>query len=83
MPKISIDNKDYDLDTLPEDAKAQLVSIQYVDAELRSLQLRTAALQTARIAYGRALKQLLEEGASPEEPGVSIEGLGENIIFSE
>ena len=38
-----------------------------------------AALKTARIAYGRALKQALEEDKANIEEKVSIEGLGESI----
>ena len=59
MPSITIDNKTYDLDALSEEARAQLASIQFVDQELARLQARSAALQTARIAYARALGELL------------------------
>ena len=38
-----------------------------------------AALKTARIAYGRALKQAREEDKENKEEKVSIEGLGESI----
>lgn len=64
MPHINIDNQDYDLDTLSADAKAQLASIQFVDAELQRLTAQTAVLQTARIAYANALKQALAPAAS-------------------
>ena len=57
--KITIDNKEYDLNDLSNDAKAQLVSIQFVDAELARLQAQAAALQTARMAYAKALQDLL------------------------
>ena len=77
---ITIDNKEYDVDSLPDESKAQLSSLQYADSELARLQAQAAALQTARIAYGRALKQTLEEGKAPEDE-VSIEGLGEAIEF--
>ena len=63
MPSITIDNIDYDLDTLSEEAKAQIVSLQFVDAELQRLQAKAAALQTARAAYARALSELLPKGA--------------------
>ena len=59
MPTINIDNIEYDLDTLSDEAKAQLASIQFVDAELARLQAQAAALQTARIAYSNALKEAL------------------------
>ena len=63
MTDITIDNIDYDLDSLSEDAKAQIVSIQFVDAELQRLQAKAAALQTARSAYARALSELLAQGS--------------------
>ena len=49
MPTIIIDNKSYDLDSLSNDAKAQLASVQFVDQELARLQAQAAALQTARM----------------------------------
>lgn len=59
MPTIKIDNLEYDLDSLSDDAKAQLQSIQFVDQELARLQAQMAAMQTARNAYVRALKVAL------------------------
>jgi hypothetical protein len=59
MTTITIDNVAYDLDTLSADAKAQLMSIQFVDQELARLQAQAAALQTARIAYSKALSEAL------------------------
>ena len=57
--KITFDNKEYDLDDLSNEAKAQLSSIQFVEAELMRLQAQAAALQTARMAYAKALQELL------------------------
>ena len=54
MPTIKIDNQDYDLDTLSIEARAQLTSLQFVDAELARLQAQAAVLQTARMAYWKA-----------------------------
>ena len=59
MPTIKIDNLDYDTDTLSDDAKAQLVSLQFCDQELQRLQAQAAAIQTARIAYAKALQAAL------------------------
>ena len=61
MTKITIDEKDYDVDDLSDEAKAQVVSLNFVDAELNRLQLKVAAMQTARNAYATALKELLGE----------------------
>ncbi len=59
MPNITIDNIDYDLDTLTDEAKAQLASLQFVDNELQRLTALTAVLQTARMAYSKALQAAL------------------------
>jgi len=59
MSIITIDNKEYELDDLSAEAKAQLQSVQFVDAELQRLQAQAAVLQTARIAYAKALNDAL------------------------
>ena len=59
MPIIKIDDKDYDTESLSEEAIAQLTSIQFVDQELGRLQAQAAILQTARVAYSKALSDAL------------------------
>ena len=59
MPTITIDNKDYDIDTLSDDAKKQLQAIQTTDAEIQRLNIQLAIAQTARNAYAKALGELL------------------------
>ena len=59
MPIIKIDNTDYDTDTFSDEAKAQLISLQFCDQELARLQAKAAAYQTARAAYSKALKDAL------------------------
>jgi hypothetical protein len=59
MPIIKIDNKDYELDSLSIEAKAQLASLQFVDSELKRLSAQIAVLQTARVAYSKALNEAL------------------------
>ena len=70
MPKITIDNHSYDLDTLSDQARAPLQSLQFVDTELQRLQAQTAVLQTARMAYSNALQaalpSLLEQAQASE-----------------
>lgn len=61
MSKITIDNKEYEIESLSEEAKAQIASLQYVDSELIRLQAQLAAMQTARNAYANALNGLLAE----------------------
>ena len=59
MPTIKINNVDYDTETLSNDAKAQLASIQFCDQELQRLKAQAAAYQTARQAYAKALQAAL------------------------
>ena len=58
-PSVTIDGKAYPLDSLTDNAKAQLVSLDAVDRRIAAVQEELAILQTARIAYGNALKQEL------------------------
>ena len=59
MNKVTIDEKEYDLDKLSDEAKNQLVSLQFVDQELQRLNAQAAVLQTARMFYAQALKEAL------------------------
>ena len=59
MPIIKIDEQNYDLDQLSDEAKAQLASLQFVDAELQRLNAQAAVLQTARRAYAKGLNEAL------------------------
>ncbi len=59
MPTIKIDNLEYDLDSLTEQAKSQLQMLQATEQELQRLQLQLAIAQTARNAYANALKAAL------------------------
>ena len=57
--KITIDDVEYNLDDLSDDAKAQLMNIQFVDAQLQQLNNELAVSDTARIGYTNALKSEL------------------------
>ncbi len=61
MPNLIIDNKTYDIDQLPEDAKAQVVSLQFVDAEVVRLNALVAVCLTARNGYINALRPHLAQ----------------------
>jgi hypothetical protein len=56
MATITIDNIEYDLEQLSDNARAQLGSLQMVDQKLAELQAQAAIFQTARAAYASALK---------------------------
>ena len=64
MPIIKIDDKDYDFDTLSQEAKDQLTSLQFVDNELIRLNAQVAVYSTARNGYSAALKELLPKNLS-------------------
>ena len=59
MPNITIDDKNYDLDSLSTEAKSQLQMIQICDQELGRIKAQLAIAQTARIAYSKALQEAL------------------------
>jgi hypothetical protein len=61
MAKITINEKEYETDDMSDEAKLHLQSLQFVDNEIVREQLKTAALQTARNAYAKALEAALEE----------------------
>ena len=60
MPNIKIDDKEYDLDSISTDAKAQIEMLLATDNKIRELQRDLAIAQTARIAYGKALTSALD-----------------------
>lgn len=53
--KVNIDGNEYDLDSLSDGAKNQLVNLQLVDQKIILVQQELAFLQTARNAYANAL----------------------------
>jgi len=80
MATIKIDDKEYEMDDLSQEVKAQIASLRYVEGELAKLNMKLAALQTAKLAYARALKASLENEATDNEE-ISIEGLGDTLSF--
>jgi hypothetical protein len=54
--KITIDEVEYNLSDLSDNAKAQLLNIQFVDAQIQQLNNEWAVADTARIVYTNALK---------------------------
>ena len=59
VPKVTIDDVEYNLEDLSENAKAQLASIKFVDAQIQQLNNEWAVSDTARIGYTNALKNEL------------------------
>ena len=76
MPKITINEKEYDTEEMSKEALAQLQALQFVDNELIRVQMSGAALQTAKNAYIKALMAQLEEGESDADPADDAEKEG-------
>lgn len=68
MSKVTIDDVEYNTESLPQEALAQLQSLQFVDAEMAQLQARLAAMSTARNAYAAALQEVLPQHQGNSDP---------------
>lgn len=64
--KITIDEVEYKLDELSDNAKAQIVNIEFVDVQLQQLNNELAVSDTARIGYSNALKAELKNIGNSE-----------------
>jgi len=81
MAKVMIDSKEYDTDEMTEEAVLHLKSLQYVQNKLLELNMRVAAFQTARNAYGMELRKALNIDSNADRP---IEAqMPDNITFDE
>jgi hypothetical protein len=58
---ITIDGKEYDLASLSEDARAQVVNLRVTDSEIERLNAQLAIHKTARQTYAGKLKALLDQ----------------------
>ena len=60
MAKVNIDGQDYEFDDLSDKAKAQLLSLQFVQGELKRLEAQIAVFKTAEVGYIRELKEQIK-----------------------
>lgn len=60
MPKIKIDEMEYNTEDLSEDGLAQLRSLQFLEDQMQKLQNEIAVYQTAQRTYAAALKAEIE-----------------------
>jgi hypothetical protein len=65
MPKITVDGIEYNTEDLSDNGKAQLASLQFLEAQITKIKNEIAVYQTAKNAYISALK--LELGKSKNE----------------
>ena len=55
MPAVTINGKEYQTENLSENAQSQLVSLAFVQNEIKRLEAQLAAFKTAEFAYSKAL----------------------------
>ena len=61
MPKITVDGIDYNTEDLSDNGKAQLASLQFLEAQMNKLNAEISVYETARSTYVHALKSELED----------------------
>ena len=61
MPKITVDNIEYNTEDLSENVRAQLASLQFLEVQMNKLKAEIAVYQTARSSYANALKAELQQ----------------------
>ena len=61
MATVTIDNKEYNLDDLSDEAKRLLASLQFAQSEIQRIQGKLAITQTAASTYSNQLNQVLNQ----------------------
>ena len=61
MPRITVEDIEYNSEDLTENGKAQLASLQFLEVQMSKLRSEIAVYQTARNSYVAALKGELED----------------------
>jgi hypothetical protein len=66
MPKITIDEMEYNTEDLTENGRAQLASLQFLEGQMQKIRNEMAVYQTAQRTYVAALKAEIEQsGVQP------------------
>mgnify|MGYP001194758811 CR=1 FL=1 len=61
MPKIKINDKEYDSESLSDNAKQQLSNLIFVQNEIKKLNSEIAVYKTAENSYSLALNKAIED----------------------
>ena len=61
MPKITVDNIEYNTEDMSDNAKAQLASLQFLEIQMKKIKSEIAVYETAKNAYIQSLKAELEK----------------------
>ena len=83
MDTIKIDNQDYNLNDLSEQARNLVTSLQYADRRLKELQDDVALTQTAINAYGMVLAKNLPEEAHPNKKNGVVTINNKKYVFDD
>ena len=75
MPKIKIDEMEYNTEDLSEEGLAQLRSLQFLETQMQKLRNEIAVYQTAQRTYGAALKAEIDRAGL--EPVAETEAEGD------
>ena len=75
MPKITIDDIDYNTEDLTDNGRAQLASLQFLEGQMQKLRNEMAVYQTAQRTYVAALKAEIEQ--SGVQPVAKVEETAE------
>ena len=75
MPKIQIDELEYNTEDLNEEGLAQLRSLQFLESQMQKLHNEIAVYQTAQRTYAAALKAEIEKAGI--EPIAETDAEGE------
>lgn len=60
MPKITVDGIEYNSEDLTDNGKAQLASLQFLEAQMKKIRAEIAVYETSKNAYIAALKSELD-----------------------
>lgn len=75
MPKIKVDDLEYNTEDMSEEALEQIRSLQFLETQLAQLRQEIAVCQTAQRTYAAALKA--EIGRAGIEPVAETEAEGD------
>ena len=61
MPKVTVDEIEYNSEDLTETGKATLASLQFLESQMQKMRNEIAVYQTAQMSYVAALKVEIEK----------------------
>ena len=64
MVKVVVEGTEYETDTMSDNGKAQLASLQFLEAHVQQVQNEIAVYETARLAYSKSLKRELNKAGA-------------------